>query len=108
MDDEKLLDEFFKLKNIRIDTMKNYSNTLKIFSDYNNMTLTQLLDEAQREDNENISWENSKLRERLIGYSEYLQDRYENRTARTYFNRVTSFYQVFQVYVFPIPTPIGR
>lgn len=67
------------------------------------MTLTDLLAEADEEEEQGIRWKKRKLRKRLIEYRNYLYANYKENTVNSYFSTVLSVYRHLEFELQPLP-----
>lgn len=101
--DEELLEEFCSSRNHTYGTRKGYESSLRIYTKFNQMTLFQLLDEAEQEEQERIRWKDRKLRRRLINYRRYLYENYLYSTANFHLSRIQTFYKFFDIELQQLP-----
>ena len=67
--DQDLLDDFKKRRNLKPSSMRQYKTTLKNYSEYNQMSLLELLHEAETEEDKRIP----QRRRTLLGERQMLQ-----------------------------------
>ena len=79
-------------RNLTIETMKTYRHTLNHYSRLNNMSITELLMEAEEEEEQGIRWKKRTLRKRLIQYQKWLLENYKYNTAKNYMTKLKTFY----------------
>ena len=85
-------------------TKASYFSALKHYQELNGMTLEELLEEADREEEEGIRWKRRKLRERLIEYRNYLYANKGESTAKKYLTTVKTFYIHFEIEIQKLPS----
>lgn len=95
----ELLSKFSKTRNVTIKTEKGYEVALINYVKFHNdITLSDLIDEALKEEDLMIPQRNRKIKIRLESFREYLVDAHKcGSTIRTYLNRVKTFYRHFGV-----------
>ena len=71
-EDMAILDDFMKVRNIQPQTIYNYRQSIKNYTASQGLTLKQLLEEAEREEEERIRLKNRTLKKRLITHRNYL------------------------------------
>lgn len=103
MNDEEILDNFVKSRNLKPRTKKGYKYSLKQYTDFHQMTLKELLDEADKEEEKGIRWKHRRLKTRLITFRNWLQDNYMHNTAKKNFGRVTTFYRHHEIEIHQLP-----
>jgi len=103
-EDKTILQELQASKNLRKTTLQTYQSALQQYTDYCQMSMTQLLKEADTEEEAGIRWKHRTLRRRLIGYRAHLLNKYEYQsTSRTYLSRVMSIYRYYEIEIQPLP-----
>lgn len=91
---EKIFQEFCKIRNLSRNSEKAYKVALNNYVKSQNTTLTKLLIEADKEEEQRIRHSKRKLRTRLINFKIYLQkNNYENQTINDYIHKVRAFYK---------------
>ena len=61
MDDETILENFVQSRNLKPRTKKGYRYSLKQYTDFHQLTLQELLEEAETEEEQGIRWKHRKL-----------------------------------------------
>lgn len=94
----KLFKKFIKDRNLSSSTEKGYYSALKSYSDFHEVTLEELIEEAQFDENELIPLKERRLKGRLLQYRNYLLKNSESsNTIKTYFTKVKTFYTHYEV-----------
>lgn len=79
-------------------TRKNYVSNFKVFCRFLNLTPTQLLDEAEQEQEANVLKSKRKIKERFEDFEYHLRDKeLSSCTIHAYFNAVKSFYNYHEI-----------
>ena len=102
-EDTELLNYFIRTRNIQNSTGYQYKIYLTQYCNYYNMTLTELLEEAENEEEQGIRWKHRRLKKRLIEYRQYLYNKYSNSTAQTRFTRIKAFYKHNDIEIHNLP-----
>ena len=103
LDESKKLNQFAVERGLSDSSKRKYKICLKRYITYFDMTLEDLIDEADNEE-ETIARENKrKIRERLIEFRVYLKDNYSANTLRTTMSSVNTFYRHFAITVPKLP-----
>lgn len=102
-DDKKLLDYFQKSRNIKDITRQGYEIYIREYTNYFGLSMSDLLTEAELEEEKGVRWKHRKLRKRLIEYRTYLYDRHAVTTAKTRFSKILSFYRHFEIEIHQLP-----
>ena len=70
--DQDLLIKYANERNIKFSTVAGYVSTWKKYTKLNNMSITELLEEAKKEQKQRINPNETTLRKRLLKYREQL------------------------------------
>ena len=103
MNDETILENFVQSRNLKPRTKKGYKYSLKQYTDFHQMTLEELLSEAEAEEEQGIRWKHRKLKTRLINFRNWLQNNFLNNTAKKNFGRITTFYRHHEIEIHQLP-----
>lgn len=101
--DQDLINYFSKTRNLRKNTKKSYTIYIKQYAEFNNMTMVELLNEAEEEEEQGIRWKYRTLKRRLIEYRAYLYDNYAYSSAKSRFGKIKTFYKHFEIEIHDIP-----
>ena len=117
MDNEEILDDFVKARNLKPITKKAYRSSIKMYTEFNNMTLEELLDEADQEEEQRIRQKKRKIKKRLINFRAFLVENYMKNYVKSTFSRIISIYKHYEIEIpnlpalsqknFNQPTPIS-
>jgi len=107
MNDEEILDDFVKTRNLKPISKKSYKSSLKLYTEYNGMSLQELLDEAEKEEDERKPWKRRKLKRRLIDFRSFLAENYLKNYVKSTFSRVTTLYKHYEIEIHDLP-PLSR
>ncbi len=99
-----MLTEFIKDRNLSPSSIRNYTSAVRIYEKLNNKTLTELIDEAEREEIEKIRWKDRKIKKRLINYRSYLYKNRVETTAAKYLTNIQTIYRHFEIELQTLPT----
>lgn len=102
---QKMMDKMMKERNVRASTAKGYSSTIKMYTEFNQMQLYDLIDEALKEQDAHIPLRESKLKQRLLDYRNYLMNIQDmsSHTVKTYFSKMLTVYRHFECEIPIIP-----
>ena len=102
---QKLMDKMMKERNVRDSTAKGYLSTIKMYTEFNQMQLYDLIDEALKEQDAHIPLRESKLKKRLLDYRNYLMNIQDmsSKTVKTYFSKMLTVYRHFECEIPIIP-----
>lgn len=101
--DEEILQEFSFTRNHSPWTKTNYRSSIKLYTQFNKMSLYELLDEAEQEEIQKLRWKDKTLRKRLINFRKYLLDNYLRSTAMVHLKRITAIYQSYEIELQKLP-----
>ena len=100
----ELFNSFVRQRNLSPGSVKVYSHALGKYSEYNGMTLQELIQEADHEEEQGIRWKRRTLKNRLIDFRNYLIDNgYAKETINTMMKRVTTFYRHYEIEIHHLP-----
>lgn len=102
--DEILLNDFIKTRNLTKRTKYGYEDSLRKYTSFHNESFINLLKEADLEEEMCVRWKNRKLKERLINFRLFLNENYMNTTAKVYFQRIITLYTHFEIEIYKLPS----
>lgn len=95
---EDVFDQFCKEKNIKEQTVVNYSVALKSYTRFHGKTIRDLLIEAMIDEHRKIPLKERRLKRRLINWrTDLLNQTTSRNTIKTYMNKILAFYRHFEV-----------
>ena len=103
MNSEQILDEVHMSYNHGISTRKIYKLAVKKYTTFCNMDLSELLDEAEAEEDKGIRWKRRSLKRRLISYRQYLVENYSLNTVKTMFQPILAIYKYYEIEILELP-----
>ncbi len=101
--DNELLNEIHMVKNHSNGTRIVYKNAVCRYTDFFSMSLSELIEEAELEEEQGIRWKKRKLKRRLLTYRQHLLENYSLNTVRTMFHPIIYIYKYFEIEVLDIP-----
>ena len=109
IEDKKILQEIRQSKNLTLSSIKNYECAMRQYTTYNQMSMTELLKEAEKEEEEGVRWKHRQIRRRLIGFRAYLLQKYEYKaTTKTYLARILTIYRYYEIELQALPSVSTR
>ena len=106
MKDSEYLNEMKEIRNLSDSTLKRYENDLGHYTNYHKMTLSELLIEADKDEDERIRMRNRKIKQRLLNFQRHLKDtKLQPSTIKTIMGRVKSFYRIYDIELPNIQSP---
>ena len=96
---DKHIKDFFIQRNIsNLNTKTTYLKRLKKYCEFNNKTPTELIIEAELEEDLRIRKKDRQIKERLLYFKKHLQDHGKAyNSIKTYMATITGFYREFDI-----------
>ncbi len=101
--DNEIINEFTKLRNLNKRTIYGYRNAIRLYTNFNEMSLSELLKEAEMDEENGIRWKNRKLKQRLLNFRVFLQENYLFNTVKVHFQRILTIYRHFEIEIHHLP-----
>ena len=92
---------FCKERNLSPGSINVYSHALTSYVNFTGMSLDELLDEAEAEEDAKIAWRKRKLKSKLIDFRQYLIE--YGYTSTKMLDRVITFYKHFFIEIHSLP-----
>ncbi|MBQ6219992.1 MAG: site-specific integrase [Methanobrevibacter sp.] len=102
--DELLIKEISISRNLSERTELLYRLVLRKYIKFNKMSLTEMLKEAEKEEDEQIPWKRRTIRKRLLNFRTYLYNNYMLSTAKMNFSKILTVYKHFEIELHELPT----
>lgn len=96
-EDEKLIKEWFLKRNISKGTQKSYKIAIRDFSKLIGKTPSELINEAEKEEDAGIRPRKRNVSLYLLEYKEQLEEKLAPSTVNLYFSAIKSFYKAFDI-----------
>ncbi len=103
MENQYYIDEYASTRGLKETTREKTGRILNHYSIYQQMSLHDLLEEADMEEEAGIRWKRRVLKQRLINYMNYLKDHMLLSSAKTYFNAIITFYHHHEIEIGTLP-----
>lgn len=103
MNNNTIIEEFVKARRLKKGTQEQYTIALNFYSKFQEKPLSELLKEADTEEENGIRWKNRKLKQRLINYRNYLYEHYVKSTAELKFALIKTFYKHHEIEIHDLP-----
>ena len=104
MNNKTLIEEFVKARRLKKGTQEQYFIALNFYSRFQEKPLSELLKEADQEEEQGIRWKNRKLKQRLINYRNHLYENYVKSTAELKFALIKTFYKHYEIEIHDLPS----
>ena len=103
MNNNTIIDEFAKARRLKKGTIEQYQIALNFYSKFQQKPLSELLEEADNEEEQGIRWKKRKLKQRLINYRNYLYEHHVKSTADLKFALIKTFYKHYEIEIHDLP-----
>ena len=103
MNNKEVIDDLIKTRKLKKNTARRYTLILNRYSQFNNMTLEELLDEADEEEEQRIRRKKRKIKQRLINFRTHVYDNYMTSTAKSNIDVVLMFYRHHEIEIPMLP-----
>jgi len=95
---DSLVKEFFLAKNIRESTKNHYLIRLRYYCSFIEKTPSQMIEEAENEEEELLRMRRRKIRKYLLSWLDEMQKKdYSRNTISSFFTSVKTFYRFFEI-----------
>ena len=102
--DDPLFQQLIIERNLQPESVRHYKKALILYCKYHQMTLTELYNEADTEEEQGIRAKNRKIVQRLRSYRTHLiQEGYSTATITHYYQSVRTFYHHYLIEIPYIP-----
>lgn len=96
-EDEELIEQWFLRRNISTGTQKSYKIAIKDFSKLIGKPASQLINEAEEEEDIGLRSRKRKVYSYLLRYKKHLEEKVAPGTVNLYFSAIKSFYKAFDI-----------
>lgn len=103
MEESHYFEQFVAERNLSKATIKQYKTSLREYTRYNQMSLDELIEEADNEEEEGIRLKKRTLRQRLVNYRKYIVAKDSKHTIQNKMTQVKSFYRHFEIEIPTLP-----
>jgi len=101
--DNELLNEIHMVKNHSKRTKEVYRRAVGKYTEYFSMSMAELLEEAEDEEEQGIRWKKRKLKRRLLEFRQHLIENYTLNTVKTNMSPILSIYKYYEIEILDIP-----
>ena len=104
MTNTEILEEIALVRNHGPQSKKTYRRAMNHYCEFHQMTMQELLDEADAEEEAGIRWKHRKLKTRLLNFRQWLINKeYKKATIKSYFTAVKVIYKYFDIEIHELP-----
>ena len=96
-----IIDEIAQTKNLAENTIKNHANTLNQYSVFHQMSMQELLDEADEEEEKQIRMKRRKIKNRILSFRQHLLK--EGKTPLTINTLISIIQATYRFYEIETP-----
>ena len=100
---EEILNEIHSVKNHKKTTQHIYKHSINKYCELNKLSLAELIEEAEKEEEQGIRWKHRTLKRRLLNFRKYLTDNYYYNTVSNTFTPVLVVYKYFEIEIHDLP-----
>ena len=101
--DQTILDDFQKRRNLKESSMRQYKAALNRYKEYNQLSLSELLNEAEIEEDDRIPQRRRTLTTRLLGFRNYITEHYKKNSVKSMMTKIITLYVTFGLEVPKLP-----
>ena len=106
-EDEQILEDLVLSRNLAERTEILYKQVIEKYTNFNKTSLTDLLKEAETDEEDKVKWKRRKIRTRLLKFRQYLYANYMASTAKMNFSKIKTIYRHYEIEMQPLP-PISE
>ena len=100
---QEILEEIHTVKNHQWNTQRKYKYAVQKDCKFQKKHLWELIEEAEREEEQGLRWKNRRLKNRLIRYRQHLYDNYAKNTVNANFIPILVIYDYFEIEIHKLP-----
>ena len=102
---DPLFQQMMVERNLKPESRRHYKKALQKYCDYNNLTLTELYNEADNEEEDGVRAKNRSIITRLRGFrTQLIQENYASVTIKHYYSCSKAFYRHYLIEIPYIPS----
>ncbi len=101
--DNEILQEIVLTRNLSERSEILYKRIIKLYTTFHQMSLQDLLTEAETEEEQGIRWKNRTLRKRLLSFRNHLYNNYMTSTAKMNFSKILTIYRHYEIEIYTLP-----
>ena len=98
-----MLERFFNERNSSPSTRYTYTRSIRYYEEMTGHTIQELLDICEQEEIQNIRWKNTRTRQWILEYRDYLYTKYNVSTAQLYLTAILTIYRHYELTIPPLP-----
>jgi len=99
-----MFEKFCEDKDLSTSTIAFYQSAVRAYEELNNMTLQELIEEADQEEENRIRWKSRKIKDRLVNFRNYLFANKSEGTAKRYLAGIKTIYTHYEIELQSLPS----
>ena len=99
----KTIDLFISQRGIAQSTRNGYVASVRLYEEVNQLSLDDLIKEAEREEEQGIRWKHRTLKKRLINFRTHLMEKFVESSGKQYLNKIMAIYRHFEIEIGNLP-----
>lgn len=103
IEESQYFNQFLKERNLSKATVKQYKTSLNQYAQFNNMSIDELIDEADAEEEKGIRLKKRTLKTRLVNFRSHIIETDSQNTIQNKMTQVRAFYRHFEIEVPQLP-----
>ena len=100
---EEYIKEYITTRGLSKSTYQSTKMIMNHYSKFQQLSIHELIQEADNEEEQGIRWKRRKLKTRLINYMNYLRENMTLNSAKTYLKIVKAFYNHHEIEIHKLP-----
>lgn len=100
---EEYLQEYIQTRGLGEKSYYKLKSMLNHYSEYQGLTIHELITEADNEEEQGIRWKRRTLKTRLINYRNYCKENMKLSSAKAYYKIIRSFYHHHEISIGNLP-----
>ena len=98
-----LLNDFQYTRNLKKETVMRYATSIRLYENFNEMSMIDLLNEAEHEEENGTRWKYRTLKKRLLNFRTFLNQNYKKNYAKITLTRIITVYTHYELEVHKLP-----
>lgn len=100
---QEMIKEYIHTKNLKQKSYYQLKTIMEDYSQYQQLTLYELIQEADKEEEAGIRWKHRRLKQRLISYMNHITSRLAISSSKNYLAKIKSFYYFHEIEIHKLP-----
>ena len=99
----EILERLYRERNSSKSTQTTYNRSARYYMKLTGHSISECLEIADDEEYQNIRWKNTRTREWILEYRDWLYTNYNVSTAQLYLTAILTIYRHFEITIPPLP-----